>query len=111
MIGADQLLQLARVEQDRSAVGADLDLQALEHAHLHRAAALAAAVEVQVFERLALGGRRSWARLIYSTPQEFLRNYPEHHRFVEAKRELDPANLFSNAFSDRICDAAAPAGD
>jgi hypothetical protein len=30
---------------------------------------------------------------------------PEHHRFVQAKHELDPCNLFSNEFSDRICQA------
>jgi len=52
---------------------------------------------------LALGGRCSWSRLICSEPREFLKNYPEHHRFVQAKRELDPWNVFSNAFSDRIC--------
>jgi FAD/FMN-containing dehydrogenase len=52
---------------------------------------------------IALGGRCASARLIYSPPEEFLKNYPEHHRFVEAKPELDPWNVFSNAFSDRIC--------
>jgi FAD/FMN-containing dehydrogenase len=52
---------------------------------------------------LELGGRCSWSRLIYASPHEFLRNYPEHSKFVEAKRELDPSNVFSNEFSDRIC--------
>jgi FAD/FMN-containing dehydrogenase len=52
---------------------------------------------------IALGGRCSWARRIYSEPGAFLRNYPEHHRFIAAKQELDPLNLFANAFSDRIC--------
>jgi FAD/FMN-containing dehydrogenase len=51
---------------------------------------------------IAFGGRCSWSRLIFSAPAEFLRNYPEHHRFVEAKQELDPCGVFSNAFSDRI---------
>jgi FAD/FMN-containing dehydrogenase len=55
---------------------------------------------------IELGGRCSWARHIYSEPAAFLRNYPEHHRFVAAKRELDPLNLFANAFSDRICASA-----
>jgi FAD/FMN-containing dehydrogenase len=52
---------------------------------------------------LRFGGRCSWSRLIYSKPRDFLRNYPDHPRFVEAKRHLDPANVFSNAFSDAIC--------
>jgi L-gulonolactone oxidase len=57
---------------------------------------------------IALGGRCSWSRLAYATPEEFLQNYPEHHRFVDAKRELDPDNVFSNEFSDRICEALGP---
>jgi L-gulonolactone oxidase len=52
---------------------------------------------------LRFGGRCSWSRLIYSKPRDFLQNYPEYPRFVEAKRQLDPANVFSNAFSDAIC--------
>ena len=46
------------------------------------------------------------SRLIDAPPAQFLKNYPEHHRFVEAKRELDPGNVFSNQLSDAICFAA-----
>jgi FAD/FMN-containing dehydrogenase len=56
---------------------------------------------------IALGGRCSWSRLFYAPPEEFLKNYPDHHRFVAAKHELDPDNVFSNAFSDRICQTPA----
>jgi L-gulono-1,4-lactone dehydrogenase len=52
---------------------------------------------------LRFGGRCSWSRLIYAQPRDFLQNYPEHPRFVDAKHQLDPANVFSNAFSDAIC--------
>jgi FAD/FMN-containing dehydrogenase len=57
---------------------------------------------------IALGGRCSWSRLAFAPPEEFLQNYPEHHRFVDAKRELDPDSVFSNEFSDRICEALRP---
>lgn len=46
--------------------------------------------------------RRPFVHLESSPPEEFLRNYPEHHRFVEAKQELDPCGVFANAFSNRI---------
>jgi FAD/FMN-containing dehydrogenase len=62
-------------------------------------------------ECLEMGGRCSWSRLLYSPVSELLRNYPEHHRFVQAKRELDPCNVFSNEFSDRICQAPTPQRD
>ena len=52
---------------------------------------------------IAQRGRCSWSRRICSPPEEFLKNYPECPRFNAAKQELDPANIFSNPFSDRIC--------
>jgi hypothetical protein len=31
-----------------------------------------------------------------------VKQYPEYPEFVRAKRQMDPCNVFSNAFSDSI---------
>jgi FAD/FMN-containing dehydrogenase len=93
-VGSDDAGYLVATK-DQAAVYVDLPYVAdLERTGLY------AAVERLCIAR---GGRCAWSRLIYSPPDQFLKNYPDHHRFVAAKRELDPWNVFSNAFSDRIC--------
>jgi L-gulonolactone oxidase len=52
---------------------------------------------------LRFGGRCSWSRLLFSDVRDILKNFTMHDRFLEAKRELDPCNVFSNKFSDRFC--------
>jgi FAD/FMN-containing dehydrogenase len=51
---------------------------------------------------LACDGRCSWSRLFRASPQEVVKQYPLHSEFVRAKREMDPCNVFSSAFSDSI---------
>jgi len=48
------------------------------------------------------GGRVSWSRLIFSERSEFLSNYPEFPKFLQVKKELDPENVFSNQWNNRI---------
>jgi FAD/FMN-containing dehydrogenase len=51
---------------------------------------------------LACEGRCSWSRLFEAPPGEIVKQYPEYPEFVRAKRQMDPCNVFSNAFSDSI---------
>jgi len=55
-------------------------------------------------ERLLLEceGRCSWSRLFKAPAEEVIRQYPQYPEFLQAKREMDPCNVFSNAFSDSI---------
>ncbi len=34
--------------------------------------------------------------------EEVIRQYPQYPEFLRAKRQMDPCNAFSNAFSDSI---------
>jgi L-gulono-1,4-lactone dehydrogenase len=51
---------------------------------------------------LACGGRCSWSRLFKAPTEDIVRQYPLYPNFVRVKREIDPCNVFSNAFSDSI---------
>jgi L-gulonolactone oxidase len=51
---------------------------------------------------LASEGRCSWSRLFKAPTEEIIKQYPQYPDFVRAKREMDPCNVFSNAFSDSI---------
>jgi L-gulonolactone oxidase len=51
---------------------------------------------------LSCEGRCSWSRLFKTPPSEVVKQYPQYPDFVRAKREMDPCNVFSNAFSDAI---------
>jgi L-gulonolactone oxidase len=51
---------------------------------------------------LASEGRCSWSRLFKAPAEEIIKQYPQYPDFVRAKREMDPCNVFSNAFSDSI---------
>jgi len=43
-----------------------------------------------------LGCRLSFSRKFNADPQKVLKAYPEYPKFVEAIKELDPYNMFSN---------------
>lgn len=51
---------------------------------------------------LACEGRCSWSRLFQSPASDVVEQYPEYPEFVRTKREMDPCNVFCNAFSDSI---------
>ncbi|HEV3193474.1 MAG TPA: FAD-binding protein [Polyangiaceae bacterium] len=55
-------------------------------------------------EKVLLGceGRCSWSRLFRAPASQVVAQYPQYPDFVRAKREMDPCNVFSNAFSDSI---------
>nr|BAK01388.1 predicted protein [Hordeum vulgare subsp. vulgare] len=53
---------------------------------------------------LSHGGRCSWSRLFKAPPSEVVRQYPRFSRFKAAKQQMDPFNVFGNAFSDAILD-------
>ena len=55
---------------------------------------------------LACEGRCSWSRLFKAPMSEVVKQYPQYQEFVQAKREMDPCNVFSNAFSDAVLSAA-----
>ena len=57
---------------------------------------------------LACEGRCSWSRLFKAPMSEVVKQYPQYQEFVQAKREMDPCNVFSNAFSDAVLSAAGP---
>lgn len=52
-------------------------------------------------------GRCSWSRLFKAPTAAIIKQYPQYADFVRAKRQLDPCNVFSNAFSDAILFPAA----
>jgi FAD/FMN-containing dehydrogenase len=57
-------------------------------------------------------GRCSWSRLFKAPAEEIIKQYPEYAEFLRAKQEMDPCNVFANAFSDAIlfpAGQAAPA--
>ncbi len=47
-------------------------------------------------------GRCSWSRLFHAPAAVVVEQYPDYPEFVRTKREMDPCNVFSNAFSDAI---------
>jgi FAD/FMN-containing dehydrogenase len=47
-------------------------------------------------------GRCSWSRLFKAPTEEVIKQYPQYPNFLRAKQEMDPCNVFSNAFSDAI---------
>lgn len=51
---------------------------------------------------LACEGRCSWSRLFKAPTSEIVKQYPQYSDFVRAKREMDPLNVFANAFSDAL---------
>jgi FAD/FMN-containing dehydrogenase len=55
-------------------------------------------------EKVLLGceGRCSWSRLFRAPASQVVAQYPQYPAFVRAKREMDPCNVFANAFSDSI---------
>jgi FAD/FMN-containing dehydrogenase len=52
-------------------------------------------------------GRCSWSRLFKAPAAEVMKQYPQYGDFLRAKREMDPCNAFSNAFSDSLLLPAA----
>ncbi len=55
---------------------------------------------------LSFGGRCSWSRLFKSKYSQVVKQYPNFPKFVQAKKEMDPFNIFSNSFSDGIIAAS-----
>ena len=47
-------------------------------------------------------GRCSWSRLFEAPAARVVEQYPHYAAFVRTKREMDPCNVFSNAFSDAL---------
>jgi hypothetical protein len=45
---------------------------------------------------IGLGCRLSFSRKFNAEPADILKAYPEYPKFVEAVKELDPYNMFSN---------------
>jgi FAD/FMN-containing dehydrogenase len=51
---------------------------------------------------LACEGRCSWSRLFKAPAEEVMKQFPLYPEFLKAKGEMDPRNIFSNAFSDAL---------
>jgi FAD/FMN-containing dehydrogenase len=47
-------------------------------------------------------GRVSWARLFWADHEKIKQSYPEMDKFLAVKLELDPNNLFSNKWTNRV---------
>ena len=48
------------------------------------------------------GARVHWGKLHYLTPQQLAERYPQSGRFIDLRRELDPAGVFLNDHLRRL---------
>lgn len=60
---------------------------------------------------LKLGGRVSFSRLFWDHTPQVLRNFPEREKFLQAKKELDPDNVFTNKLVNSVLFGEDPNGE